>query len=43
MAKNSSSKPGAGLLTPNQQWLALLLLAILVVMAIFVFGIGRAG
>ncbi|MFW2384098.1 MAG: hypothetical protein ACN4GZ_20260 [Acidimicrobiales bacterium] len=41
MAKNNKSATrGNGFLTPTQQWLALTLLAVLVVVAIFYFGIG---
>lgn len=46
MARQNSGK-GSGFLTPNQQWLALTLLALLVLLAIFYFGVGfgdgRAG
>lgn len=41
MAKARSKK--GTIITPNQQWLALLLLAILAIIAIFYFGIGVDG
>lgn len=41
MAKARSKK--TSIITPNQQWLALLLLAILAIIAIFYFGIGIEG
>ncbi len=41
MAKNKNSTARrTGYLTPNQQWLGLTLLALLVVIAIFYFGVG---
>ena len=41
MAKARSKK--SAIITPNQQWLALLLLAVLAIIAIFYFGIGVDG
>lgn len=42
MARQDSGKRN-GFLTPNQQWLALTLLALLVLLAVFYFGIGFGG
>lgn len=40
MGTRQNSSKGSGFLTPNQQWLALTLLALLVLLAIFYFGVG---
>jgi hypothetical protein len=41
MAKNNKpATRGGGFLNPTQQWLALTLIALLVVVAIFYFGVG---
>jgi hypothetical protein len=44
MSKNNRpATKGNGFLNPTQQWLALTLIAVLVVIAIFYFGVGFGG